>query len=214
MVRRLNVYVGKERIHCLSVVRLVAMNQMQLSRWSGATEIQNNSSLLVIRHTRRVILDFQWGSEGLSRFELKFGRLVFCNRNRSYRRMGRKKHNLCSKCEFRHAAPTGKACTARVGLKASEKIVEDDKSLQGEQGPNIVELDALDDAPCRQKDVSVVGRVEKIEQDMGAMNGKLDVIIASMQKTALPESDGDEIIEEWSKDVAEAWSEVKPRGRA
>ena len=58
VVHRLNVYVGKERIHCLSVVRLVAMTQMQLSRWSGATEIQNNSSLLVITGTRRVILDF------------------------------------------------------------------------------------------------------------------------------------------------------------
>ena len=58
VVCRLNVYVGKERIHCLSVVRPVAMTQMQLSRWSGATKIQSNSSLLVIRHTRRVILDF------------------------------------------------------------------------------------------------------------------------------------------------------------
>ena len=58
VVCRLNVYVGKERIHCLSVVRPVAMTQMQLSRWSGATEIQNNSSLLVITGTRRVLLDF------------------------------------------------------------------------------------------------------------------------------------------------------------
>ena len=57
VVCRLNVYVGKERIHCLSVVRPVAMTQMQLSGWSRATEIQNNSSLLVIRHTRRVILE-------------------------------------------------------------------------------------------------------------------------------------------------------------
>ena len=44
VVRRLNAYVGKERIHCFSVVRPVSMTQMQLSRWSGATEIQNNSS--------------------------------------------------------------------------------------------------------------------------------------------------------------------------
>ena len=56
VVRNLNAYVGKERIHCFSVVRPVAMTQMRLSRWSGATEIQNNSSLLVIRCTRRVIL--------------------------------------------------------------------------------------------------------------------------------------------------------------
>ena len=58
VVRRLNAYVGKERIHCFSVVRPVAMTQMQLSRWSGATEIQNNSSLLVIRRTIRILLDF------------------------------------------------------------------------------------------------------------------------------------------------------------
>ena len=58
MVRHLNLYVGKERIHCFPVVRPVAMNQMQLSWWSGATEIQNNRSRLVIRRTTRVILDF------------------------------------------------------------------------------------------------------------------------------------------------------------
>ena len=58
VVFRLNVYVGKERMIGLSVVRPVAMTQMRLSRWSGATEIQNNSSLLVIDRTRRVILDF------------------------------------------------------------------------------------------------------------------------------------------------------------
>ena len=58
VVRRLNAYVGKERIHCFSVVRPVAMTQMQLSRWSGATEIQNSSSLLVISRKRHVILDF------------------------------------------------------------------------------------------------------------------------------------------------------------
>ena len=58
VVRRLNAYVGKERIHYFSVVRPIAMTQMQLSAWSGATKIQNNSSLLVIRRTRLVILDF------------------------------------------------------------------------------------------------------------------------------------------------------------
>ena len=60
----INAYVGKERIHCFSVVRPVAMTQMQLSQWSGATEIQNNSSLLVIRHSSCVILDFQLETEG------------------------------------------------------------------------------------------------------------------------------------------------------
>ena len=58
VVRCLNAYVGKERIHCFPFVRPVAMTQIQLSWWSGATGIQNNSSLLVIRCTRRVISDF------------------------------------------------------------------------------------------------------------------------------------------------------------
>ena len=64
-ISNLNAYVGKERIHCFSVVRPVAMTQMQLSWWSGATEIQNNSSLLVIKHTRPVILDFMCCAYGM-----------------------------------------------------------------------------------------------------------------------------------------------------
>ena len=111
--------------------------------------------------------------------------------------MGRKKYNLCSKCEFRHAAPTGKACTAGAGVQDMKKPVEDDKTTRRGQGPNRVGLDALDDAPHRQN--AVDERVEKIEQDMGAMNGKLDLIIASMQKPGLPESEGDEIVESGRK---------------
>ena len=65
VVRRLKTYVGKERIHCFSVVRPVAMTQMRLSWWSGATEIQNNSFLLVIKRTRRVILDFMCCTYGM-----------------------------------------------------------------------------------------------------------------------------------------------------
>ena len=49
---------------------------------------------------------------------------------------------MCSKCEFRHAAPTGKACTAGVGVQELERPVEDDKKLQRGQGPNLVGLDA------------------------------------------------------------------------
>ena len=65
VVRRLNAYVGKERIHCFLVVRPVAMTQMQLSRWSVATGIQNNSSLLVIKRTIHVILDFMCCTKGM-----------------------------------------------------------------------------------------------------------------------------------------------------
>ena len=49
---------------------------------------------------------------------------------------------------------------------------------------------------------------------MGAMEGKPDLIIASMKKPSLPESEGEEIIEGWTKDISEAWDEVKTRGRA
>ena len=59
VVRRLNAYVGKERIHCLSVVRPVVMTQMQSPRWSRATEIKSNSSLLVIKRSSCVFLKRQ-----------------------------------------------------------------------------------------------------------------------------------------------------------
>ena len=56
--------------------------------------------------------------------------------------------------------------------------------------------------------------MEKIEQDIGAMDGKLDLIIASMKKPSLSESEGEEIVDRWTKDISEAWDEVKTRGRA
>ena len=55
--------------------------------------------------------------------------------------MGRKKHNLCSGCGFRHAAPAGKACTAGVGMQTEENV---GKSILEEQGPNQEGLDAHD----------------------------------------------------------------------
>ena len=82
VVRRLNAYVGKERIHCFSVVRPVAMTQMRLSWWSGATEIQNTSSLLVIRCTRRVILDFELETQGFERVWAQTGRGEVCKHRR------------------------------------------------------------------------------------------------------------------------------------
>ena len=174
MVRRLKAYVGKERIHCFSVVRPVAMTQMRLSRWSGATKIQNNSSLLVIKRTRRVILDFQWV---LSVFELKLGRLDCCNR-RSIATfvMGWKKHNLCSKCEFRHATPTGKACMARAGVQ-EKKSVEDDEKLQRGQGPNLVGLDALCDPSDRKN--AVEERMSTIEGSVNSPKPKWSILMLS-----------------------------------
>ena len=128
--------------------------------------------------------------------------------------MGHKKYNLCSKCDFRHAAPTGKACTAGAGIQDVKKDKNDDKSVSSGQGPNLEGLDARDAARRHQKVVSVVERVEKIEQDLWTMDEKLDLIIASMKKPNLPKSDGEEIVEEWTKDISEAWDEVKSRGRA
>ena len=62
----------------------------------------------------------------------------------------------------------------------------------------------VDRAQRRQKAVLVVERVQKIEQDMGAMDGKLDVIIVSMRKPSLPESEGKGVVEDWTKDILEA----------
>ena len=63
--------------------------------------------------------------------------------------------------------PTGKACTAGVGVQDLKKPVNDDKFVSSGRGPNHVGLDALDDAQRRQKAVLVVERVEKIERTRG-----------------------------------------------
>ena len=60
------------------------------------------------------------------------------------RRMGKKKFNFCMKCGFRHASPTGKGCSAGASEQLKEQI-RDDKSIQGEQGPNLEGLDAVED---------------------------------------------------------------------
>ena len=39
------------------------------------------------------------------------------------RRMGKKKFNLCTKCGFRHASSTGKACSAGDSEQLKEQIV-------------------------------------------------------------------------------------------
>ena len=56
--------------------------------------------------------------------------------------MGKKKYNLCSKCNFRHDSPTGKACLAGDGKQAEDKPTEDE-IIQGGQAPNHVGLDGL-----------------------------------------------------------------------
>ena len=90
--------------------------------------------------------------------------------------MGKKKFNLCTKCNFRHASPTGKGCLAGDGEQALDKPIEDE-TLQGGQVFSRVGLNDRCDSPNRRKAGSSHERMEKIEQDMTAMGGKLDLII-------------------------------------
>ena len=126
--------------------------------------------------------------------------------------MGRKKHNLCTKCNFRHTAPTGKLCTAGVGVQEGEKSVSGDKSLQRGQGSNLVGLDA----PCNPLDRrnAVEDRISEIEGSVTALDAKLDLILGKFKSTHLKEVDSyEDVVGEWTKDIDEAWSEVKARGR-
>ena len=126
--------------------------------------------------------------------------------------MGKKKFNFCTKCNFRHASPTGKGCLAGDGEQALDKPIED-KTIQGGQASGRVGLDGRCDSPNRKKAGSSQERMEKIEQDMTAMGGKLDLIIANMKKPTVVVSDEEEVVESWTKDIADAWSEVKDRSR-
>ena len=123
--------------------------------------------------------------------------------------MGKKKFNLCTKCNFRHASPTGKGCLAEQAL---DKPIEDE-TIQGGQVSGRVGPDDHCDSQNRRKAGSWHERMEKIEQDMTAMGDKLDVIMANMKKPTLVVSDVEETLESWTKDIADAWSEVKDRSR-
>ena len=126
--------------------------------------------------------------------------------------MGKKKFNLCTKCNFRHASPTGKGCLAGGGEQALDKPLEDE-TIQGGQASSREGLDGRCDSPNRRKAGSSQERMEKIEQDMTAMGDKLDVIIANMKKPTLAVSDEEEVVGDWTKDIADAWSEVKDCSR-
>ena len=126
--------------------------------------------------------------------------------------MGKQKYNLCSKCNFRHAAPTGKGCLAGDGEQALDKPIEDE-IIQGGQASSRVGLDGRCNSPNHRKAGSSHERMDKIEQVMTVMGGKLDLIIANMKKPTVVVSDEEEVVEAWTKDIADAWSEVKSRGR-
>ena len=54
-----------------------------------------------------------------------------------------------------------------------------------------------------------------IKGSVTALDAKLDLILGKFKSTHVKEVDSDEdVVGEWTKDNEEAWSEVKPRGRA
>ena len=110
-------------------------------------------------------------------------------------------------------APTGKSCTARVGVQDLEKHGMNDKTLQRGQGPNLVGLDVLcDPADCTK---AVKDRISTKEGSVTALDAKLDLILGKFKSTHMKETDSNEdVVGEWTRDIEEAWSEVKPRGRA
>ena len=126
--------------------------------------------------------------------------------------MGKKKFNLCSKCNFRHASPTGKGCLAGDGEQALDKPMEDE-TIQGGQASSRVGLDGRCDSPNRRKAGSSHERMEKIELDVTAMGDKLDLIVANMKKPTVDVLEEEEVVGDWTKDIADAWSEVKDRSR-
>ena len=54
-----------------------------------------------------------------------------------------------------------------------------------------------------------------MEKDVGVMDDKLDLIIKNMKTYSHydEQSESDKIVEEWSKDIAEAWEEARPHSR-
>ena len=89
----------------------------------------------------------------------------------------------------------------------------EDETLQGGQVLSREGLNDRCDSPNRRKAVASHKRMEKIEQDMTAMGDKLDVIIANMKRPTVEVPVVDEVVGDWTKDIAEAWSEVKDRSR-
>ena len=126
--------------------------------------------------------------------------------------MSNKKFNLCGKCGFRHSAPTGKGCSAGVSKQLKEPI-GDDKSIQREQGPNLVGLDVHCDPSDHTK--AVEDRISTIGGSVTTLNAKMDLILGKFKSTHVKDVDSDDdVVGEWTKDIEETWSKVKPRGRA
>ena len=97
--------------------------------------------------------------------------------------------------------------------KQAEDLPKEYKSIQRGLAPNQGGLDGLCDPSDHRKAVSSDERIDKMERDMTAMGGKLDLILTSMKRPTVQVSDEEELVEEWTKDIADAWSEVKGCGR-
>ena len=114
-------------------------------------------------------------------------------------RMGKEKFNLCAKCSFRHASPTGKGCSAGASEQLKEQIA-DDKSLQGEQGPSLVGLDARCNPPDRRN--AVEDCMATIEGNVTALDAKLDLILGKFKSTHVKEVvSHEDVVDEWTKDI-------------
>ena len=55
--------------------------------------------------------------------------------------------------------------------------------------------------------------MKTIEGNVTALDAKLDLILDKFKSTHVKEVESEEdVVGEWSKDIEEAWNEVKPRG--
>ena len=52
-----------------------------------------------------------------------------------------------------------------------------------------------------------------IEGNVTALDAKLDLILDRFKSTHVKEVENEDVVEEWTRDIEEAWNELKPRGR-
>ena len=71
-----------------------------------------------------------------------------------------------------------------------QEASNDDKIIQGGQGPNLVGLDALCDLPDRRN--AVEDRMTTIEGNVTALDAKLDLILGKFKSTHMKEVESEE----------------------
>ena len=118
VVRHLNLYVGKERIHFLGC------HACKCNCHGGQGQPGSKITVLSLSSDEpHVIFRLQLETEVFERVWAQYRDILVNSSSQAITesQMGRKKYNLCNKCGFRHAAPTGKACTAGDGVRSLEK---------------------------------------------------------------------------------------------